>query len=205
MQTIGYIFFAFIIIVFIALYFLYNDISNVKKLSASMFRKTIALESKVTKLEKNVEVLKHGDGLSGNDSPIMELSYKSDAIPRKNNGINYALVSNSEAEKIKNSINGGSVSLLYPVENNGNTSERKISNYPSELPSDFAIDSEGTSFDVDLSSAIREADRVNSSESVSEVLKSLEQYNSSEVNSEMKKNKISKKVMRQITNRISKH
>lgn len=96
-----------VIICLLLLYYFFDEIRNLKKSLLPTYQKTMALEAKVSLLEKKViPPISDKRGSKRNDSPVFSISYQSDMIKNPNQSLRYDGISESEASKIKTSILG---------------------------------------------------------------------------------------------------
>lgn len=90
-----------IIICSAILYYLYRELSSVKKLFVPIYQKIILLDNKMAKLDKR-RMLQYGHK---NDSPVFSITYQSDVAKNGDLSIRYSDISDTEARRILEKIN----------------------------------------------------------------------------------------------------
>lgn len=92
-----------IVICLFIIYYFYSEISSIKKLYSPTYQKTMALETKITELEKKTERLSVKK--NSHDSPAMTLTYHSDMAKNANGSVKYTEVTDTEAKILLEQIN----------------------------------------------------------------------------------------------------
>lgn len=105
-----------IIICLMVLYYFYDEIKKMKKSFVPTYQKTMALESKITNIEKQIATFapKRKMITKQIDSPAYSISYQSDMIKNGNLSVRYADITETEA-----------CELLRNMEKNKNNSYKK--------------------------------------------------------------------------------
>lgn len=93
------------IVCLLILYYLYHEISNVKKSFIPAYQKTMSLEARIIELEKksneNIPKKKINPKI---DSPALSITYQSDMAKNGNLSVMYADLSESEAKRLVKNI-----------------------------------------------------------------------------------------------------
>ena len=132
------------IICLLVLYYICDEISNVKKIFVPVYQKTMILEAKMLKLEKIPcdQFPKKKLTNSKIESPALSITYQSDMVKNGNLSVKYADLSETEANELLKHINQNKTKQLTNQIPNQNQqiqqqNNKKISNIKSGEISDF--------------------------------------------------------------------
>lgn len=116
------------VICLLIIYYLYDEISNVKKIVAPVYQKTMELEAKVLELEKkNLENVTIKPIIQRNDSPALSITYRSDMVKNGNLSVQYADLSEMEANELLKNMEQNKSKSTQP--NNKNLQRRELSDF----------------------------------------------------------------------------
>lgn len=116
-----------IVVCLLILYYFYDEISNVKKLFAPTYQKTMALEAKIVEMDRRTSDLinRKRPREPRIDSPALSITYQSDMIKNNNLSARYCELTETEArrllEKLENKQKSEYANLnqpMIPVEQN---------------------------------------------------------------------------------------
>lgn len=147
------------IVCLLILYYFYDEISRSRKLLLTTFNKTMALDAKVSDLEKKSnEIISKKKNNSKTDSPAMSLTYQSDMIRGGNAlSVKYADISESEAKQMIQKItqNNQVPSFNQTTKHvpNGDFSDCKD---PKDIFTNNQFDENTDTFHVKISNIIKE-------------------------------------------------